>query len=973
MADRYEIIGRLGRGGLGVVYRARDKVMGREVAVKRLLPPEESTSNEEASVESLKREAAALARFQHSNIVSIYSLEEDSEGPFVVTELIEGENLHNIVINGALPYKDFEAVAEQTLEPLIAAQKAGLMHRDIKPANIMLSELPSGKFIVKILDFGLAKFSQKPSTQTLDLKGTFLGSIDFIAPEQLELEPLDHRTDLYSLGCVLYYCLTQDSPFSGANAAETSQNHLNHKCIHLSELRPDVPGPVADWVMTLVERNPDDRPETATIALKEFEEAKKGISPAKNRLQEQRITDSIDVVEAADSIHAAEGARSGDKPSTDTGRVLMTGPVKRAAPRSSAAPSQAVDRSPEGSGISRKTVMLIGGGVLAFLMVVIFLIAGGGDDPPESAVTKGGGLDPSENIPEDLPAEPLPKPGNVELPDLDSNQAGSPIRVTNGLVANFKANLGTYHYDMETAPRPGQKLAAWRNLASSNPKSYLTYDWSDPRAQFVPVMDRVGTEDFPVLNGLFRAVHFSNRDFMQSPQPMGDFSKGITLLVVGRFNLVGERILQFTPDKHDGRIIALESSYGGTIQARFRGAATGTSADIQQTHWNSGDLGVITYHWDPAKGTQMLRGVTAEGKRFNEGAKSVGTNEIPFSKLAVGPRKFQEGLIAEPKSLFFELTVYERPLSDQEMTAMENQLASKYFGLKFDRVNLTGIGKGKDAPALETKNGPGPGPGPGPAAAISDGIPAEGLVSHHTTDDRVYTRRVGGVVAKPGDPVLFWKAGDSHINAHAPHNSKTDQVPTFYEAADENDLGLKPGAKLLNFGPDTALLIQEISGLEDTDGLSLVLVAQVVGDELGPFAKIDAVGNNYSWASLIPNERGIAGKIGVNPTTKEREALRIKLDAKQIAIYSLIWDGKKGEMSLQARLDGGELIKGKTGKAYQGKVHLSRINLGTIKYNQHHLLFEGKIGDVFLYNRALAPAERKNLEDHLAAKFFQEP
>ncbi|MCB1236451.1 MAG: protein kinase, partial [Verrucomicrobiae bacterium] len=132
MADRYQIHGKLARGGIGAIYKAFDTVMGRNVAIKRLLPLEETHLNEAAD-DSLKREAAALARFQHSNVVTIYAFEEDADGPFVVMELVEGENLKATIERGALPVDDFEELVLQVLDPLVAAQELNLLHRDIKP------------------------------------------------------------------------------------------------------------------------------------------------------------------------------------------------------------------------------------------------------------------------------------------------------------------------------------------------------------------------------------------------------------------------------------------------------------------------------------------------------------------------------------------------------------------------------------------------------------------------------------------------------------------------------------------------------------------------------------------------------------------------------------------------------------------------------------------------------------------------
>jgi len=260
---------------MSAVYRAYDNVMRRDVAIKRLLPVEETNLNEKAG-NLIEREAAALARFQHPNIVTIYAMEEDDDGPFVVMEMIEGEDLHAVMEEGALSWEDFKDVAPQCLEPLVAASELNLLHRDLKPGNIMLTMTPSERFLVKILDFGLAKFSQQPSLQTLDQKGSFLGSIDYIAPEQLELRPLDQRTDLYSLGCVLYYSLAQKAPFTGENPARTSMNHLKHKCVHISELRSDVSKPVADWLMRMISREVEDRPCDAAEALEELVSALKG-------------------------------------------------------------------------------------------------------------------------------------------------------------------------------------------------------------------------------------------------------------------------------------------------------------------------------------------------------------------------------------------------------------------------------------------------------------------------------------------------------------------------------------------------------------------------------------------------------------------------------------------------------------------------------------------------------------------------
>jgi serine/threonine protein kinase len=326
MSERYQVRGRVGSGGMSAVYRAYDTVMGREVALKRLLPVEETNLNE-ASSESLAREATALACFQHPNVVTVFAIEEDAEGPFVVMELVEGEDLHSIMKSGALSWEDFSFVAGQCLEALVAACDLNLLHRDIKPGNIMLTVTPSGRFLVKLLDFGLAKFSQQPSVQTLDQRGSFLGSIDYIAPEQLELRPLDQRTDLYSLGCVFYYMLTQESPFSGGNPAETSMNHLRHRCKPIGEIRTDLPPLVADWLMRLISRGPSDRPDNAREALKEFHQALQGI-PFVYPVKEDDFDEDIPVATMAPVGPPATGPL-GPRATGPVTRVIRTasGPI----------------------------------------------------------------------------------------------------------------------------------------------------------------------------------------------------------------------------------------------------------------------------------------------------------------------------------------------------------------------------------------------------------------------------------------------------------------------------------------------------------------------------------------------------------------------------------------------------------------------------------------------------------------------
>lgn len=265
MNERYQIHGELGRGGLGVVYRAFDTQLGREVAIKRVLVDSGEPVGE--LTENLIKEARILSTLKHPHIVTIHDVGMDEEGPFVVMELLEGETLDVIIERSALPLADFKEFAVQSLEGLIAAHSTGLIHRDLKPANLMLVWLPSGKFQVKILDFGLAKFSQAPAGQTMDHEDSILGSIYFMTPEQFERAPLDARTDLYSLGCIFYFTLAGKYPFRGKSPVDVMTGHLFHRVTPLHDLRPDVPESICAWIDSLMARQMDDRPADAQAAL----------------------------------------------------------------------------------------------------------------------------------------------------------------------------------------------------------------------------------------------------------------------------------------------------------------------------------------------------------------------------------------------------------------------------------------------------------------------------------------------------------------------------------------------------------------------------------------------------------------------------------------------------------------------------------------------------------------------------------
>lgn len=279
MEDRYEIRGKIGQGGLGSVYRGYDTRMNREVAIKRISTAGGDPQAQEESTRQLIKEAGALASLQHPHIVTVYDVGTDEDGPYVVMELLSGKTLDELIERAPLTWPDFREMALQTQEALIAAHELDLIHSDLKPSNLMLIWLPSGKFQMKIVDFGLATLAKSQSQEELEQLEAVFGSIFFMPPEQFERKPLDVRSDIYSMGCVYYQALAGCYPFDGTTGTEVMNAHLHHTVKPLQQVRADIPLWVCDWIMWQINRNPQDRPESARECLSVFLQNDKNPNP----------------------------------------------------------------------------------------------------------------------------------------------------------------------------------------------------------------------------------------------------------------------------------------------------------------------------------------------------------------------------------------------------------------------------------------------------------------------------------------------------------------------------------------------------------------------------------------------------------------------------------------------------------------------------------------------------------------------
>jgi serine/threonine protein kinase len=271
MASRYKLLEELGKGGAGAVFKAYDTQLDRYVAIKRLMTREEAEKQDEKAG-MLKKEAASLATLQHPNIIAVYDLGSDEEGFFMVMELVEGEMLSDWVRTTPMNLTDFQELAGQTLEALLTAHGQSILHRDLKPENIKIKRLPGGRIQVKVLDFGLARMSYGAKKMTEDQSGNVIGSIYYMAPEQFMRKPVDVRTDLYSLGCVFYQALSCRRPYTDDTVQGVMNAHLKHMVHPLKSVAPEVPEPICDWVMWLINAEPGHRPPNVEAALASLRE-----------------------------------------------------------------------------------------------------------------------------------------------------------------------------------------------------------------------------------------------------------------------------------------------------------------------------------------------------------------------------------------------------------------------------------------------------------------------------------------------------------------------------------------------------------------------------------------------------------------------------------------------------------------------------------------------------------------------------
>ncbi len=274
----YRIEALIGAGGMGEVYRARDTRLGRDVAVK-VLPPEAADAERQ---QRFAREAQIIASLNHPNIVTLHSVEQSGDHHFLTMELVEGKTLRDVIPSGGLPVDRLLDIAIPLADAVGAAHARGVVHRDLKPGNVMVT--PDGR--VKVLDFGLAKL--KPA-EAISGNGTMvaaqeitddkrvLGTAAYMSPEQAQGHEVDHRSDIFSLGVLLYELAVGQRPFAGGSTALLLSSLLRDTPPAVTELRPELPHELGRLIRRCLAKDPNRRYQSAHDLRNELEEIRKDL------------------------------------------------------------------------------------------------------------------------------------------------------------------------------------------------------------------------------------------------------------------------------------------------------------------------------------------------------------------------------------------------------------------------------------------------------------------------------------------------------------------------------------------------------------------------------------------------------------------------------------------------------------------------------------------------------------------------
>jgi serine/threonine-protein kinase len=392
VSGKFKIISMVATGGMGTIYRGEQLPLGRPVAIKVLIPNHASRQLDPNFHKRFFLEASILARLQHPNIVTVfdYGRIEDAEGErfFMAMEYLEGETLFRRVRRqGRLPPPEAMRIARQIARGLREAHKHGVVHRDLKPSNIMLVANEDAEEGVKIIDFGLVKMLADDSEE-LTQQGAFLGSPRFMSPEQISHGKVDLRTDVYSLGVILYQMLCGKVPFESEKSIQILMAHLQQPVPKLKDRNPEVeiPEPLEALVMSCLSKDPEGRPATMDAFIQALGECARGMGVSTGFGAPLTSMESLSGIHSFRSssatLKALKEAETLPAPSeADDEERSSASPAARATPTPAKAPTPA---PPPPAPASNKGPILIAGGLIAVAAVVFFAFGRGSPKVPET-------------------------------------------------------------------------------------------------------------------------------------------------------------------------------------------------------------------------------------------------------------------------------------------------------------------------------------------------------------------------------------------------------------------------------------------------------------------------------------------------------------------------------------------------------------------------------------------------------------
>ncbi|HSQ58655.1 MAG TPA: serine/threonine-protein kinase, partial [Gemmata sp.] len=345
VVGNYEVLAKLGAGGMGSVYKARHRRMRRIVALKILAP---EVAKREAFARRFQREVETLARLTHLNIVMAFDADEAKVGPFLVMEFVNGRDLvSEVTRDGPLPVAEAVDRILQAARGLAYAHSQGIVHRDIKPGNI----LRDAEGVVKVADLGLARLSELDGSSTnssLTQAGTVVGTPEFMPPEQaIDSGTVDHRVDIYSLGCTLYFLLHGRPPYQGASIMAVLLKHRDSPIPALVEGRPDVPPELDAIFRRMVAKEPEDRYHTMAEVVRDLEAVRTRIEPSSSAATGEFAAVPATTKQTNETVALSTGA-------AESGRFELSASVSAPAPTLAGLKILLVEPSRTQAGIIRR-------------------------------------------------------------------------------------------------------------------------------------------------------------------------------------------------------------------------------------------------------------------------------------------------------------------------------------------------------------------------------------------------------------------------------------------------------------------------------------------------------------------------------------------------------------------------------------------------------------------------------------------